>query len=194
MQSIPISSTHNSDNDAILITPIIHPTITMKIAASIALLAASASAFAPASQQRTSTRMAAAKGTPSFTIDSIPGSVAPINNFDPLGFAAKADENTLKRYRESELTHGRVAMLATVGFLVGEAVQGTTFLFNGEVSGPAISHIPQVNPVFWLLLGATIAKAEVKRAEIGFVEPSKVPFNKPGLLRDSYVPGKLFDF
>ena len=26
----------------------------------------------------------------------------------------------MKRYREAEITHGRVAMLATVGFLVAE--------------------------------------------------------------------------
>ena len=70
------------------------------------------------------------------------------------------------RYREAELTHGRVAMLATVGFLVGEAVESKTVLFNGEISGPAITHLAQVNPVFWLFLGAGIAKAETKRAEI----------------------------
>lgn len=169
----------------------------MKIAASIALLAASASAFTPSSQQRTSTRIAAEEGAdvaaaaPAFTIDTIAGSVAPFTKFDPLGFAAKADENTMKRYRESELTHGRVGMLATVGFLVGEAVQGSTFLFNGEVTGPAISHIPQINPVFWILLGAGIAKAEIDRAETGFVEPKNVPYNKPGLLRAEYIPGDL---
>jgi hypothetical protein len=82
-------------------------------------------------------------------------------------------------------------MLATVGFLVGEAVQGKTALFNGEVTGPAISHFPQVNPIFWLLLGAGIAKAEVKRAEIGWVEPENVPYSKPGLLRETFVPGDL---
>jgi hypothetical protein len=46
--------------------------------------------------------------TTPFTIDTIPGAIAPTGIFDPLSFAAKADENTLKRYREAELTHGRV--------------------------------------------------------------------------------------
>ena len=64
--------------------------------------------------------------------------------FDPLGFAEKADEKTLKRYREAEVTHGRVAMLAVVGFFVGEAVEGSSFLFDGQISGPAISHFTQV--------------------------------------------------
>jgi hypothetical protein len=142
----------------------------MKFAAVLSLLAASASAF---------------------SVETIPGAVAPTGFFDPLGFAAKADEFTLKRYREAELTHGRVAMLATVGFLVGEAVEGSTYLFNGEITGPAITHLAQVNPVFWIFLGAGIAKAETKRAEIGWVEPSKVPVDKPGLLRDEYIPGNL---
>ena len=155
-------------------------------AAFLALLASSASAFAPVSNKaRATTEMNA------FSVDKIPGALPPVGIFDPLGFAEKADEMTLKRYREAELTHGRVAMLAVVGFLVGEAVEGKTALFNGEVTGPAITHLPQVNPIFWLLLGAGIAKAEVTRAEIGWVEPKNVPYSKPGLLRDTYVPGNL---
>jgi hypothetical protein len=142
----------------------------MKIAAALALLVTSVSAF---------------------SIDSIPGAIAPTGLFDPLGFAAKADETTLKRYREAELTHGRVAMLATVGFLVGEAVESKTVLFNGDISGPAITHLAQVNPIFWIFLGAGIAKAETERAKIGWVEPKNVPFDRPGLLRDTYIPGNL---
>ena len=134
---------------------------------------------------------AAVAETPAFAIDSIPGAIEPTGLFDPLGFAAKADEATLKRYREAELTHGRVAMLATVGFLVGEAVESKTVLFNGDISGPAITHLAQVNPVFWIFLGAGIAKAETVRAEIGWVEPKDVPVDKPGLLRKDYVPGDL---
>jgi hypothetical protein len=42
----------------------------------------------------------------------------------PVGFAEKADEPALKRYRrEAELAHGRVSMLAVVGFLAGEKVE-----------------------------------------------------------------------
>merc|ERR1712232_591034 len=91
--------------------------------------------------------------------------------FDPLGFAEKADEATLKRY--------------------GEAVESKTVLFNGEISGPAITHLAQVNPLFWVALGAGIAKAETQRAEIGWVEPKNVPFDKPGQLREAYVPGDI---
>eukprot|EP00523_Entomoneis_sp_CCMP467_P002963 CAMPEP_0168749472 /NCGR_PEP_ID=MMETSP0724-20121128/16735_1 /TAXON_ID=265536 /ORGANISM="Amphiprora sp., Strain CCMP467" /LENGTH=213 /DNA_ID=CAMNT_0008797385 /DNA_START=72 /DNA_END=713 /DNA_ORIENTATION=+ len=156
-------------------------------AASTALLASTASAFSSFGNKPA----AKAPAAPAFTVDTIPGAIAPTGIFDPLGLADKADEMTLKRYREAELTHGRVSMLAVLGFLVGEAVESKTFLFNGEVTGPAITHIPQVNPIFWLALTAGIAKAEATRAQIGWVEPKDVPFDKPGLLRDTYVPGDL---
>jgi len=123
--------------------------------------------------------------------DDLPGALAPVGFFDPLGFAEKADENTLKRYREAELTHGRVAMLAVVGFLVGEAVEGSSFLFDASISGPAITHIPQVPGGFWALLLATIGAAEQFRAEKGWVDPSETPVDQPGLLKADYIPGDL---
>lgn len=126
-----------------------------------------------------------------FTPETLPGALAPVGFFDPAGFAAKADENTLKRYREAELTHGRVSMLATVGFLAGEAVEGKSFLWDASVSGPAITHLAQVPPVFWALLTIGIGAAEQKRAETGWVDPGDVPVDQPGLLRADYTPGDI---
>ena len=163
----------------------------MKFAAAITLFATSASAFNSFNFGTKKAAVVEAPAPPAFSVDTIPGALEPVGLFDPLGFGAKADEPTLKRYREAELTHGRVSMLAVLGFLVGEAVEIKTFLFNGEISGPAITHIPQVNPVFWILLGAGIARAETERAKIGWVEPKDVPFDKPGLLRETYIPGDL---
>jgi hypothetical protein len=176
----------------ILILRNLHQITTMKTAAVLTLLAAPAAAFlskAPAAS--TSAVSAAKRAAPAFSVDTIPGVIEPTGLFDPLGFAAKADEATLKRYREAELTHGRVAMLATVGFLVGEAVESKTFLFNGEITGPAITHLAQVNPSFWLILGVGIARAELDRAKIGWVEPEDTPVAKPGLLRADYIPGNI---
>ena len=45
----------------------------------------------------------------------LPGAIAPTGFFDPLGFTKDADLNTVKRYREAEVMHGRVAMMATLG-------------------------------------------------------------------------------
>lgn len=81
----------------------------MKTACTVLALAGSAAAFAPANNRNKGTALN------SFTVDQIPGALPPVGLFDPLGFAEKADEGTLKRYREAELTHGRVAMLAVSG-------------------------------------------------------------------------------
>lgn len=176
----------------------------MKLAIA-SVLVSSAAAFTPSAPaiaaKTTSTSLnafnfgkkaaVAAPAAPSFTIDTIPGALAPVGLFDPLGFADKANEDTLKRYREAELTHGRVAMLATVGFLAGEAVAGKTALFNGEIVGSAVEQITQVNPFLVIFLVAAIGKAETIRAEIGWVEPSKAKFDNPGQLRDTYTPGDI---
>jgi len=55
----------------------------------------------------------------------LPGVVAPTGYFDPLGFAQTGITlNEIKRNREAEVMHGRVAMLATVGYFAGEAIPG----------------------------------------------------------------------
>jgi len=124
-------------------------------------------------------------------LDSIPGALPPTGPWDPWGLAAKADANLLKRYREAEITHSRVAMLAVVGFIVGEWVEGSSFLFDASISGPAISHLAQVPKEFWVLLISTIGLAEVKRAQIGWVPPEDAGYSRPGLLRSDYNPGEI---
>ena len=126
-----------------------------------------------------------------FAPENLPGVVPPLGFFDPLGFAARADAETLKRYREAELTHGRVAMLASVGMLVGEAVEGKSFLWDASVTGPAITHLAQVPTPFWTLLAIAITNAEIYRARRGWLEPQNVPEDQPGLLRPDYIPGDL---
>ena len=66
---------------------------------------------------------------------------------------------------------GRVAMLATIWLLVGEKVEGSSFLFDTQSSGPAKSHLSQVPMPFWFLLMAVIGAAEQKSATVGWVEP-----------------------
>ena len=50
----------------------------------------------------------------------------------------------MKRYREAEVTHGRVAMLAVLGFLVSESFHP---FFGGEIDGPAIYALGEVRKV-----------------------------------------------
>merc|ERR1712167_404668 len=40
--------------------------------------------------------------------------------FDPFNFASRADKAEMGKFREAELKHGRVAMLAVPGFLLSE--------------------------------------------------------------------------
>merc|ERR1712194_723541 len=158
------------------------------VAAAHIATAGSASAFSNFGKKAAATP-AAAEPVP--VIDTLVGALDPVGFFDPLGFAAKADDNTLRRYREAELTHGRVAMLAAVGFLVGEQVEGSSFLFDAQISGPAITHLSQVPVGFWLILTIAIGASEQYRATVGWVEPENVPVDQPGLLREGYLPGDI---
>jgi hypothetical protein len=50
---------------------------------------------------------------------TLPGISAPLGFFDPVKFTDSPTftVSEAKRYREAELTHGRVAMLAAVGWV-----------------------------------------------------------------------------
>lgn len=158
----------------------------MKLSVALLALAGSATAFAPVPTNSKSSALQA-----SSLLDDLPGALPPVGVWDPLGLSDKADKNTLKRYREAEITHGRVAMLATIGFLVGEKVEGSSFLFDAQVSGPAITHLSQVPVGFWIMLTIAIGAAEQFRATVGWVEPENIPVDQPGKLRDEYTPGDI---
>ena len=123
----------------------------------------------------------------------LPGALPPVGAFDPFGFLSSASSNEIKRFREAEVTHGRVAMLATVGFLVGEKVEGSSFLFDASIKGPAIDHFAQVPGPFWQSLVLVIGIAETYRALVGWKSPQDAqvkgePFFQ---LRDDYYPGDI---
>ena len=82
-------------------------------------------------------------------------------------------------------------MLAAIGFLVGEAVEGSSFLFDGDISGPAITHFTQVPDGWDALIITFIGAAEAQRAQIGWVDPADASYDQPGLLRDDYYPGDI---
>jgi hypothetical protein len=65
---------------------------------------------------------------------SMPGITEPLGFFDPLGLTNDISEGKLRFYREVELKHGRVAMLAALGFLVGEQYHP---LFGGDIDVPS---------------------------------------------------------
>ena len=90
------------------------------------------------------------------------------------------------RYREAELTHGRVGMLASAGFLVQENFHP---LFSGD-GGPAIEQIPALPPAIWFLMTLGIGIAEAYRIQIGWANPYETPDNVQAL-KPEYTPGDL---
>ncbi|KAK7249829.1 chlorophyll A-B binding protein [Aureococcus anophagefferens] len=162
-----------------------------RLAFALAATCASTSALvAPtAAKASTSLNVATTSYDPSDFSDvtKLPGILAPVEFFDPLNFAADASESELKRYREAELTHGRVAMLASVGFLVGES--GATPLFGGNIDGIAINQFWKVPTGFWPVILLFIAVRETFSALSGWMEPT-VPENY-FQLRSGYTPGDI---
>merc|ERR1711990_661064 len=124
------------------------------------------------------------------TAAGLVGASAPFpEGLDVLGFCNGIDGASLQRYREAELTHGRVSMLATVGFLIGEQVEGSSFLFDAQVTGPAVNHFQQVPTPFWFALAFFIASVEYKRVKTGWQNPFTA--DALFLLKDDYMPGDL---
>jgi hypothetical protein len=87
------------------------------------------------------------------------GITAPVGYFDPLGFSTDLTPGKLLFYREVELKHGRVAMLAALGFVVGENYHP---LFGGNIDSPAI-YAFQETPLqtFWGAVVLAMAIPEV---------------------------------
>merc|ERR1719486_666954 len=108
-------------------------------------------------------------------------------NFDPAGFLDGKSELEVNRFRECELTHGRVSMLAAAGFLVQEKFHP---LFSGD-GGPAIDQIPQLPPWLWVIMFGGITAAEAKRIEIIGAEFDTDKGKQESLLKASYTPGDL---
>jgi len=118
----------------------------------------------------------------------LPGAIAPTGYFDPLDFSQDGITlNEVKRYRESEIMHGRVAMLAVIGYLVGESFPGPFGL-----TGPANDQLSQLPTPILLLFGAGIGYLEINRAKIGWVEPNLSSWTTTlWSLRDNYYPGDV---
>merc|ERR1719433_35100 len=108
-------------------------------------------------------------------------------NFDPAGFLEGKSELEVNRYREAELTHGRVGMLAAAGFLVQEKFHP---LFSGD-GGPAIDQIPALPVWLWAVMGGGIAAAEAFRIDTGFRELDGTKLKAETALKPGYVPGDL---
>merc|ERR1719163_1762344 len=88
------------------------------------------------------------------------GIAGPLGFFDPAGFCSgDVSEGKVRFIREAEIKHGRVAMLASVGFLVAEPFHP---LFGGGIDSPSYVAFQQTPlQTFWPAVLFAIAIPEV---------------------------------
>merc|ERR1719460_2307908 len=106
--------------------------------------------------------------------ETLPGVTAPMGYFDPLGLADELPAEEVLKWREAELAHGRVAMVAGLGFLVQENFHP---IFP-DIGGPAARQLDEVlktengqGIMASLLLGVMFT--EITRARIGRKDPEE---------------------
>ncbi|CAN0138226.1 unnamed protein product [Ectocarpus fasciculatus] len=124
-------------------------------------------------------------------VATLPG--APFSDgkiFDPLNLSDGADPADIKKWREAEIKHGRVAMLASLGVIVAEQYHP---LFMGpDYIGPAVDHFQEISaqyPEFWVFSLLGMAFVEYNTIMTAFDTPSAV--TGEGGLKEDYIPGDL---
>jgi hypothetical protein len=132
--------------------------------------------------------------------------------FDPLNCAS--DIETLKMYRESEIKHGRLAMLASIGWPISELfhpylseITHRTNLLSSNNKVPSILNggLEKINPVFFMaiiIFTTTIESVELYRSDKNYIpgdldfDPlnfykNKTPFTKRNLELKELNNGRL---
>jgi hypothetical protein len=117
----------------------------------------------------------------------LPGNIAPLGDFDPLNILKGRSKDDVMRSREVEITHGRVSMLAALGFLTQESYHP---LFGGRIEGAAINQIPEIPVPLWFILTLAIGIAEGARIQAGWANPYEGKENVQKL-KPGYSPGDL---
>ena len=74
------------------------------------------------------------------------GVQAPTGYWDPLGLNANADAATFNRRRAVEIKHGRVAMYATIGYIVPEY-----YKFPGALARNMLDHDGSNIDLTWII-------------------------------------------
>merc|ERR1719152_1000767 len=132
--------------------------------------------------------------SPSKFAQSLPGITAPLGFFDPIGFCADdaerpATEGKIRFYREVELKHCRVAMLAALGFPIAEQFH-PLFATDDAPSFAAFQQTPL--QTFWPAVVFVIAIPELFSV-FSFVNPAsrddKGQPAQPWTIRLDHEPG-----
>lgn len=104
----------------------------MKFLVLASSLVASASAFVNQANTVSTTQLAASK------YENELGAQAPLGYWDPLGVMKVGNDKKFELFRDVEITHGRVAMLAFLGQITTRA----GIHFPGDFEGVAYADIP----------------------------------------------------
>merc|ERR1719182_991372 len=123
---------------------------------------------------------------------TLPGITDPLGFFDPAGFCSAengaegaATEGKVRFYREVEIKHCRVAMLAALGYPVAEVFHP---LFGGGIDAPSFSAFQQTPlQTFWPAVVFAIAVIEVNSIIPAFENPNIEGW----AIRTDHTPGDL---
>lgn len=125
----------------------------------------------------------AAGDRPKLNVKDLAGITEPMGFWDPLGFTKDATEGKIRFYREVELKHGRVGMLAALGFLVAEKYHP---LFGGNIDQPAYLAFQQTPlQTFWGSVVLAIGVLEIFSV-FSFNSPAG---GEPWSIRSDHAPG-----
>uniref|UniRef100_A0A7R9U7U0 Plastid light harvesting protein n=1 Tax=Pinguiococcus pyrenoidosus TaxID=172671 RepID=A0A7R9U7U0_9STRA len=100
-------------------------------------------------------------------------------NFDPLGLAEKSPE-LIPYFREAEIKHGRICMLATLGMIVPEFARLPGDIFQKvnvvDAHNEMVSKGPMYMLLFWISLWEIISLPTIKQLDEGR-EPGDFAFD-----------------
>jgi len=117
----------------------------------------------------------------------LPGAIAPLGFFDPLGFTKDMELLGVKRFREAEVMHSRVAMMAVLGYIIGESTPTIAYGMNVHHT-IANNQLPEIAGTVLFPFFLAINISEAFRANTGWVEPGLGPLFT---LRETYYPGDI---
>merc|ERR1719195_693138 len=126
------------------------------------------------------------------------GVQAPVGYWAPLGLSKDGDADTFRRRREVEIKHGRVCMIATIGFMVtslgyrfpGELSPSTGITFAKVPAGlEAIGAVPALGWVQWFIFCGLIEGGLFRQ------DPARAPgdFENGGILGVPNARGPMSD-
>lgn len=137
----------------------------MKVAAALTLILGSASAFAPAARSKASVAVKAGMD------DAFGVSVETGFKVPPLGRAILQDSpNAMKWFQNAEIKHGRVAMIATIGFMMQK--YGVHFPLYLGPSGSNVFN-PESSDAWFLSTSEGVTFSDIAHA---------APLDAPGMI------------